>query len=418
MSIFIKNVQYEQSSVDIFIEGDHISRVGERLVCDADRVLDGTGKAVVPGFVNGHTHAAMTLFRGFGDDMPLERWLHEKIWPREAKLTDKDVYWGVKLACLEMIKSGTTCFCDMYMHYPVILRAVEEMKMRALLGSVVFDHFNDDIAARYKQEAERNMALPHSSRVSFSFAPHAIYTVSADTLQWVNHMAEANNCLIQMHVAETQTECRNALDNFGATPIRYLHRIGLLTPRLVLAHCLWIDDDEIRMIADHGVQVIHNPASNLKLGSGHAFRYEEMKAAGIKVGFGTDSASSSNNLDMIEAAKLASLLQKGWRNDPTAMPAREALHCITAAGAGILRINAGKIAPGYLADLCLINLNAPAFTPGNDFVSNLIYAASHGSCVDTVICDGNILMENRKVAGEEEILAEVNALTREFITEQ
>jgi 5-methylthioadenosine/S-adenosylhomocysteine deaminase len=192
--------------------------------------------------------------------------------------------------------------------------------------------------------------------------------------------------------------------DFGLTPIRYLHRLKLLSPRLVLAHCLYVDVEEIALLAAHGVKVVHNPNSNLKLGSGDAFKYEEMKNAGITIGIGTDGCGSSNNLDLLEAAKTASLLQKGRRNDPTVMPAGEALQCITANGAAILGVNAGKIVPGALADLCLVDLRQPAFTPNFHFVSNLIYAASHGSCIDTVICDGKILMENRRVPGEEEIL--------------
>jgi 5-methylthioadenosine/S-adenosylhomocysteine deaminase len=307
-----------------------------------------------------------------------------------------------------MIKGGTTCFNDMYMHYPAVLRAVEEMGLRAVLGGAIFDHFKDDLAKKYKSEVEQNFDLPRSERISFSITPHSIYSVSAGTLQWANDFAAANDLLVHLHVAETQTECRNAVKDFGLTPVRYLHSLKLLSPRLIIAHCLYVDEEEIRLLADYGVKVVHNPNSNLKLGSGHAFWYEEMKAAGITVGIGTDGVASSNNLDMLEAAKTASLLQKGWRNDPTVMPAGDTLRCITENGADMLNLNSGKIAEGYLADLCLIDLKIPAFIPNHHFVSNLIYAASHGSCVDTVICDGKILMENRKVAGEEEIVQSTN----------
>ncbi len=403
MSILIKNIQLNQKPVDIFIEGKYIKRVGEGLIDNADKVIDGTGKAVIPGFINGHTHAAMTLFRGAGDDMPLEQWLQEKIWPYEAKLTGEDVYWATKLACLEMIKTGTTCFNDMYMHYPAILQAVEEMGIRAVLGPVMFDFFDEEKAKRAKREIETYFAIPHSDRVSFCMAPHAIYTVSAATLQWVAGFAKATNTLIHFHLAETKTEYDNSVKDFGLSPVRYLNKIGLLSPRLIIAHCVWIDEEEIAMLAANDVKVVYNPNSNLKLTSGYQFKYEEMKAAGITVGIGTDGCGSSNNLDMLEAAKTASLVQKAWRNSPTTMPATEALQCITENGAKIVGINAGKIKEGCLADLNIVDVKIPAFTPNFNFVSNLIYSA-HSDSIDTVICDGKILMENRCVPGEDEIL--------------
>ncbi|MDR1668021.1 MAG: amidohydrolase [Bacteroidales bacterium] len=415
MSILIKNVQLNQHPVDIFIDGSCIARIGEGLSEKAGTVIDGNGKAVVPGFVNGHIHAAMTLFRGFGDDLPLEKWLNEKIWPYEKHLSEEDVYWGTKLACVEMIKTGTTCFNDMYMHYPPVLRAVEEMGLRATLGSTVFDFFDDDFAEKARQQIEKDSILPHDGRISFSLAPHAIYTVSGATLQWANDLAKANGWLVHLHLAETQTEYNNSVKNFGLSPVRYLHRLKLLSPRLILAHCLYADEEEIGMLADNGVRVVHNPNSNLKLGSGYAFRYEEMKAAGVMVGIGTDGAATSNSLNMIEAAKIAALLQKGWRNDPTVVPAEEALRCITENGAAILNINAGKIEAGYLADLCLIDLRSSAFAPGFNFVSNLIYATC-GDCVDTVICDGKLLMENRCLKGEREIVEQASKAANRLMT--
>ncbi|MDR3134311.1 MAG: amidohydrolase [Prevotellaceae bacterium] len=404
MRILIKNIQIGQQPADIFIDGQFIKKTGEGLCDDADKVIDGTGKAAVPGFFNMHTHSAMTLFRGFGDDMPLERWLNEKIWPYERKLTEEDVYHGTRLACLEMIKTGTTCFNDMYMTYPAVLRAVEEMGLRAALGATIFDYFQPEVAEQFKRATEKNFAIPRSGRISFALAPHAIYTVSGDTLQWVRDFAAAHRLLIHLHLAETQTEYQHAVKDFGLSPVRYLHKLKLLSPQLVLAHCLYVDEEEIQLLADHGVKVVHNPNSNLKLGSGHRFKYSEMKAAGITIGIGTDGCGSSNNLDILEAAKIAALLQKGWRCDPTVMPAGETLQCITENGASILQVNAGEIAPGALADLCLVDLQSPAFTPNFHFASNLLYSASHGGCVDTVLCDGRILMENRRVPGEKDIL--------------
>lgn len=411
----IKGVAWKGRPTDILIEGAYIAQVADAIAAPADIEIDGQGKAVIPGLINAHTHAAMTLFRGIGDDMPLMPWLKEKIWPNEALLTDEDVYWGAKLACLEMIKSGTTAFLDMYYKLPATAEAVEEMGIRGLLACASFDHFNPEQAERSKKEIKRlyEGMTGRGSRVRFALGPHAIYSVSGALLQWTNAFANEHDLLIQIHLSETENEVRNALKQFGCTPVRYLRRLGLLSPRLSIAHGLYVDEEEIRMLADEGVQVAHNPASNMKLASGMNFRFTEMRRAGITVGIGTDGCSSSNNLDMIEAMKLASLLGKAWREDPQALPASSMLHAATEQGAEILNLKAGRIAEGCLADLCLIDLNLPAFTPNHHFTSNLVYAAN-GSCADTVICDGKLLMQNKRVAGEEEILRQASRIAGKF----
>jgi len=210
---------------------------------------------------------------------------------------------------------------------------------------------------------------------------------------------------MHLHLAETEQETADSIRDFGDTPVRYLNKLGVLSPKLIIAHGLYVDDEEITMLADTGVAVVHNPASNMKLGSGGRFKFEEMKRAGVRIALGTDGCASSNNLDMIETMKLASLLGKAWRKDPTALTCSDIYKAATAIPAEILGIKAGKIETGYLADLCLIDLNQPAFTPNFNLVSNLVYSAN-SSCVDTVICNGEILMANRKIAHEKEILEE------------
>jgi 5-methylthioadenosine/S-adenosylhomocysteine deaminase len=227
--------------------------------------------------------------------------------------------------------------------------------------------------------------------------------VSSELLQWTNDFSKENNIPVNLHLAETTVEVEQCRKNFATTPVRYLKELGILSPRLTLAHVLYVDDEEIRMLADYGVNVVHNPASNMKLASGYEFKYDEMRKAGINVGLGTDGCSSSNNLDMVEVMKLASLLGKVWRGNPEVLTCDEMLYAATEAGAGILNINAGKIEEDCLADVCLIDLKQPVFTPNFNFVSNLVFAAN-GSCVDTVICDGKVVMENRVVPGEDEIL--------------
>lgn len=405
MSILIKNVLFNDRTIDIYIEGKEIKQIGEGLSFPADKILDGSRKAVIPGFVNAHTHAAMTLFRGFGDDMPLMPWLEQKIWPNEAKMTREDVYWGAKLACLEMIKSGTTTFFDMYQRPRVTADVTEEMGLRGIIAGVCFDGFEEEEAEKCKRHNERLIQDidNYSKRIRFSIGPHAIYTVSGELLKWAHQFAMEHQIPIHLHLAETEGEVKDSVDKFGLTPVRYLYKLGVLSPRLIIAHGIYIDDDELRMLADHEVKVVHNPASNMKLASGIHFKFKEMRQLGITVGLGTDGCSSSNNLDMIETMKLASLLGKAWRKDPEALTANEMLQAATTEGAAMFGLKAGQIKEGYLADLCLIDLNTPAFTPNFNFVSNLVYAAN-GSCVDTVICDGKILMENKKVPGEDEII--------------
>ena len=393
--------------VDIFIEGNRIKKIGKGINGEASQTIDATGKAVIPGLINGHTHAAMTLFRGFADDMKLMPWLEERIWPNEAKLTQEDVYWGSKLACLEMIKSGTTTFLDMYQKFSATADAVEEMGIRGFLSPTCFDWFDPVQTEKGKQECERHykQAEAYGPRVRYTVGPHAIYTVSGPFLQWIDRFAREKNVLIHLHLSETEGEVKNSIEKFGLSPVRYLYKLGVLSPRLVIAHGIYVDDDEIRMLADHDVKVVHNPASNLKLTSGIRFKFKEMKDAGIKVGLGTDGCSSSNNLDMIETMKLASLIGKAWRKDPETLTAREMLDAATSVGADILGLDAGRLEEGALADLVLVDLKIPAFTPNFNFVSNLVYAAN-GSCVDTVICDGKVLMQGRKVPHEEEIMEE------------
>ena len=323
----------------------------------------------------------------------------------EAKMTREDVYWGAKLACLEMIKSGTTTFFDMYQRPRVTADVTEEMGLRGIIAGVCFDGFDKEEAEKCKRHNERLIqdVDNYSKRVRFSIGPHAIYTVSGELLKWAHQFAMEHQIPIHLHLAETEGEVKDSLDRFGLTPVRYLYELGVLSPRLIIAHGIYIDDDELRMLADHEVKVVHNPASNMKLASGMHFKFKEMRQLGITVGLGTDGCSSSNNLDMIEAMKLASLLGKAWRKDPEALTANEMLQAATEEGAVMFGLKAGQIKEGYLADLCLIDLNTPAFTPNFNFVSNLVYAAN-GSCVDTVICDGKILMKNKKVPGEDEIM--------------
>ena len=415
MSILIKNVLHQDKLTDVLIEGNRIARIAEGISAPAGaEVLDGTDKAIIPGFINTHTHASMTLFRGYGDDLPLMTWLQDYIWPVEAQMTAHDVYVGARLACLEMLRSGTTCFLDMYMHPLETAKVVEEMGLRAHLSYTLFDQGNAERA-----ELDRKRSYEYferfkefSDRITFTLGPHAIYTVSGEQLQFCHQFAKEHNVKIHLHLSETKGEIDECVRLHGLTPVRYLDKLGILSEHLVLAHVVWIDDEEMDLLAKHNVSVVHNPASNLKLASGYAFKYEEMKRRGIRIGIGTDGCSSSNNLDMVVAMKLASFLGKGWRFDSTACKADDIFASATSVGADILGIPAGRVEEGALADVCLVDLNTPELVPLNNLTSNLVYATSGSSCVDTVIIDGRILMRDKYVPGQEAIIAEAREVAR------
>lgn len=405
MSILIKNILLNQTRQDIFIEGNIITKIGPNLTVLADKIIDGTKKAAVPGMTNGHTHAAMTLMRGYADDMPLMPWLEEMIWPLEAKITEEDVYWGAKLACLEMIKTGTTLMVDMYHHFPATLRAVNDMGIRAMLTFAGFDFDNTEMAEKYKKTVKsyHEQMANYPDRISFAMGPHAIYTVSTSLLKWIKDYAKSNGLKIQTHLAETPGEVENSIKKFGMRPAQYLESIGFLGDDVSFAHCIYLNDEDIKILADNGCQIVHNPASNMKLASGNKFRFNDIKEAGIPISIGTDGTSSGNNLDMYEAMKLAALNGKVAWNDPTIWTAEETFKIATEVAEPLTGYKTGKIGEGYLADISLVRLDVPEMIPNFNLISNLVYSAN-GNVVDTVICDGKILMENRMVEGENEIM--------------
>ena len=409
MSVLIRNVSLKGEAVDVLIRGNRFDSIGGPVDFVADVTIDGSGKAILPSFHNAHTHAAMTLLRGYADDMDLHTWLTDHIWPFEARLNEDDIYWGAKLACLEMIKSGTTFFADMYWHWKGTARAVEEMGLRAALSAAFFDFEDPQRAEAMKRQV---MALHedsgrYSERITFILGPHAIYTVSSDSLRWLNEYADRHNLLIHTHLSETRKEVDDCLARHGRRPVEYLHELGLLGPRLSLAHAVWMTEDERALLAAHGVRVVHCPVSNMKLASGQ-FDYAGMRRHGVDVALGTDGCSSNNTLDMMAEMKTASLLAKVSAMDPTVLPAAEALDAATINGARMYGLDSGRIARGLLADCILVDLDHLRMVPGHNLVSNLVYSAN-SACVDTTICNGRVLMTGGRVDGEEEILAQVRA---------
>jgi len=433
MSLLLRDVLHGDATTHIYIEGDRIVALGEAR--EADSVIDGRGKAVLPGLVNAHTHAAMTLMRGFSDDLPLMEWLNGHIWPLERGLRAEHVYHGTRLAALEMIRSGTTLFCDMYYHPREAARATESLGLRAVLGLPLIDFLLgrhddpegwilDELTALEGQGSERRAPEGQASDgrvpegralMTPALSPHAVYTVGTTRWEWVARTAAERGLLVHTHLAETAHEVAECRAAHGASPTAYLDRLGVLGPHVVAAHGVHLDDDDIALLAARGVNIVHCPASNHKLAVGGAFRYRALRSAVVNVALGTDGPASSNNLDLFQAMRLASLAEKRRQGDPTALPVREALALASANGYAALGLpEGGRIAVGALADLILMDLQRPEMVPNHCYLSNAVYSAS-GAVVDTTIIAGKVVMERGVVPGEAQILADAQAAAEDLV---
>jgi 5-methylthioadenosine/S-adenosylhomocysteine deaminase len=374
-----------------------------------DDVIHAEGLALVPGLVNGHTHAAMTLFRGYADDLPLMEWLERYIWPAERRMDDDDVYWGTRLACLEMIKSGTTRFWDMYWRPDAAARAVEDAGLRAVVAPTLIDGSGGAKgAAEARARVERSfeaIATTAGGRVSAGLAPHAIYSVGEESLRWVAERAEEFELPVQIHLSETEPEVKGCLAEHGDRPAAYLDRLGLLGERTVLAHGVWLDDGELALIAERGATVVTNPVANLKLAVGGVFPYRAARERGVRVGLGTDGAGSNNSLDLMADVKVFALLQKHVADDPAAVTAGEAWEVATGQRSQLL--GGSALAVGAPADFLLVRTDSPGLSLGA-LDAGLVYAVS-GDVVDTTVVAGEVLMRGGVVEGEEEVVA----MTRE-----
>jgi len=366
-----------------------------------DEVIDAAGAHLMPPLVNGHTHAAMTLFRGSGGDLPLMPWLEERIWPVEAKLDAEDVYWGARLACAEMIRSGTTRFWDMYWQPEATARAVEESGIRAAIGAPLFDATGS--FEELQDSAHRSLETlgQFGPLVTPALAPHAIYTVSERSLRWIGELSAERNLPVQIHLSETEKEVQDCIAEHGERPAHYLDRLGLLSERTILAHGVWLDPEELALIAKCGATVVSNPAANMKLAVGGIFPYPAAKAAGVAVGLGTDGAGSNDSLDLLADLKLFALAQTHAAADPTAIEAGEAWAVATGARAPLL--GATPLEAGAPADFLLLHPDAPELGIG-DLASDLVYAAT-GAVVDTTVVAGKVLMRHGEIEDLDEIVA-------------
>lgn len=406
----------------IVIEDNIIADMGsgEAKTAGYDLVIDGENQVVLPGFINTHTHAAMTLLRSYADDLPLMEWLETKIWPLEDKLTAEDIYWGTMLAIVEMIKSGTTTFADMYFYMDEVAKAVESSGIRACLSRGMVG-----VGPQSEQAITDSINLVDKwhnqgdGRITIMLGPHAPYTCPPEYLQRVAALASELKVGIHIHVAETSGEVADTVREYGKTPVKLLQDAGLFGSHVLAAHCVHLSDDDITILAESGAGIAHNPESNMKLASGIA-PVPKLLAAGIPVALGTDGASSNNNLDMLQEMRTCALLHKVNSMDPTVLPAYKALEMATVNGAQALGLDnqIGKLQKGYKADMIIINLEAAHQIPRYDIVANLVYAGQ-ASDVDTVIIDGKIVMKNRQIVtlNEAEVINQVKRIAARLMTQ-
>ncbi|TMK56474.1 MAG: amidohydrolase [Actinobacteria bacterium] len=402
MALTVENALLDGERVGVRCERGTIATLGAAVTSEpGDETIDAGGAHLVPPLVNGHTHAAMTLFRGSGGDLPLMPWLEEKIWPVEAKLDADDVYWGARLACAEMLRSGTTRFWDMYWQPAATARAVEEAGVRATIGAPLFDLNSSPEELRRAAHTGLEELEGFGPHITPALAPHAIYTVSEESLRWIGELSAERELPVQIHLSETEKEVQDCLAEHGERPAFYLDRLGMLNERTVLAHGVWLDPDELALIAERGATVVSNPVANMKLAVGGVFPFPAARTVGVRVGLGTDGAGSNDSLDLFADLKTFALAQKHAAADPTAIEAEEALAVATGAQAPLL--GATPLEAGAPADFLLLRKESPELGIG-DLVSDLVYAAS-GAAVATTVVAGRVLMRDGEIPELDEILA-------------
>ena len=416
--ILLKNILHNDVPSDVEISEGVITRICPAGTVQTDteaEVVDCTGKAVVPGFVNMHTHAGMAMMRGIGEDIAFHEWI-DRIWRAELEIDAEYVYHATKVACLEMIKTGTTTFTDHYWYMPEGRKAALDLGLRPVVAYVICDRNDPEEVERQKVDClkayEESLTWPEGTQ--FTIAIHAIYSVTEEMIKWSTEFARERGLKIHIHLSETEKEvedCKNL--HGGKSPVEYLDDLGVLGPDVIAAHTLWLSDNDVEILGKRGVTCVHNVNSNLKLASGYRFRYNELRDAGANICLGTDGCASSNNLDMLETMKTSAMIQKAWRKDPTAMPLNEIMQMVTVNAAKAIGQNIGRVEEGAEADLLIIDTTGYSFLSPGPFLANLIYSA-HSDCVDSVICKGKFVMRNRFVPGENEVIEQARKILKKF----
>jgi 5-methylthioadenosine/S-adenosylhomocysteine deaminase len=407
VSLTVTGATLDGEAVGLRVEDGRIAELGEGVTPrDGDEVIEADGSLLVPGLWNAHTHAAMTLFRGYGDDLPLMEWLEKKIWPIEAKLDADAVYWGARLACAEMIRTGTVGFWDMYWQPGATARAVADAGLRAVIGAPLIDGGgagSDEKLAKLKAATERSLEelAGAGELISEALAPHSIYMVSEPSLRWIGERADEAGLPVHIHISETDQEVADCVAAHGVRPIAYLDRCGVLGPRTMLAHGVWLDDAELELIAERGATVVTNPVANLKLAVGGVFPYPGARRRDLALGLGTDGPGSNNSLDMFEQMKFLALIQKHTAADSTVAPAGDVWRIAIGAASPLVGAN-GKLSAGEPADFLLLRRDVPELTLG-EATADLVYAASGAGVVDTTVVAGKVLMKGGHMEGVDEI---------------
>ncbi|MCF6093341.1 amidohydrolase [Microaerobacter geothermalis] len=381
---------------------------------EANIIKNESSKVMLPGLINTHGHAAMSLLRGYADDLPLQEWLQEKMWPMEGQFTSDHVKWGAQLAMVEMLKSGTTCFVDMYDHMDQVAEGVELSGMRAVLTRGVIGLCSEEERQRKLQEAfdfARNWHGQAGGRITAMMSPHSSYTCSPEYILQIMNKAADLHLPVHIHMSETMREVEQNVKEYGKRPVQHLLDLGVFSHPVLVAHAVHINEEEMTIMAENNVHVSHNPGSNLKLGSGIA-PVPRMLEKGISVSLGTDSAASNNNLDLFEEIRLAALIHKGVSHDPTVIPASVALKMGTIYGAESIFIqDIGSLEVGKKADFILLDTKQAHFHPEHDIISQLVYSAS-GQDVTDVYVEGKQVVNHGQCLylDEERIIYEVNRL--------
>lgn len=422
MKICIKNVRalvpcadsLAVQTCDIVTTGDTITALDGTGSERCDRVIDGKGLFAVPGLVNAHTHAYMTLFRNSADDLPFMQWLFDRIVPMEDRLRPGDCYWTTLLGICEMLRTGTTSFLDMYMIPDDTARAVADSGIRAVLSRGLQGETAGDAGGMRRLREAKQDILAYGSgcegRLTFMLSPHAPYTCAPAYLETVIDAAAELGVGIHTHLAESRSEIETIREKYGCTPVELMEKVGLFKRHTAAAHCVHLTPGDIRILRDNDVSVLTNPSSNLKLGNGFA-PVPELLEAGVNVALGTDSAASNNTLNMFHEINMLALIHKGTHSDAVTVTSTEAVTAATIGGAKALDLPVGSLAVGKKADIVLLDLGCPQMNPPSNLISSLAFSAN-GSEVDTVIVNGKVLLDKRRLTtiDEERVIFESNRI--------
>ena len=411
----LKDVLHKGRKVDILIEGNRFKKISENIEDKEAEKIPCKGKAILPAFYNCHTHISMTLLKGLTDEKELMDWLKEDIWPREAKMSSHDIYVASKFAILEMIKGGTVFCNDMYQYSEETMKAIDEMGIRGVVTKPEINiiYTPEEFEEKKKKVLEFfNNPNINENRIIKGISCHSVYTLSEEFLRFYSDLAKKLNMFLHIHACETKKEVDDCQKAHNCSPIEYLEKLGLLTEKTMLAHCVHLTEKDMDIIKKYNCKIAHCPISNMKLKSG-MMAYEELQKKGITVTLGTDGSASNNCLSMLSEMKVSALTAKTQAKDSKAGSVLDIFNTATVNGAKAFGIDAGEIKEGKLADFILLDLKHYLLLPNYNLISNLVYSAQN-DCITDVFCDGVQLMKDRKVKGEEQICEEFEILSEKF----